>query len=96
MSYLMKFERRADKLRDMLVGKHPVTNPVFYVQWRSVAGLIEVNHRSYSDVAIFQRKHSRLGQLFRDNKEQECYFVAQAVRKALSLPVETTFKYWLS
>jgi len=92
MSYLMKFERRADRMR----GYAPTPqkpNPVFHVQWRSIAGLVEVNTRTPQNVTVFYRQYSRLGNLLKANNEQECYFVGQAIRKALDLPPGTTFSY---
>jgi hypothetical protein len=85
----MKFERRPDK--KLATYDHP--NPVFHVQWRSVKGLIEVNPRAPQNVIIFYKRWSHLGDRFAQNHEQECYFVAQAVRKALDLPPDTTFSY---
>lgn len=97
MSYLMKFDRRADKVHKNVAGTianpENLANPVFHVQWRSISGLVEVNPRAPQNVVIFYRRYSRLGELFAKNHEQECYYVAQAVRKALDMPADTTFSY---
>lgn len=84
MSYLTKFERRRDIPRQEPDGVITL-RPVFYIQWRSVTGSIELTPPSAAGTLYaYYKRRTKLGGLIRNDRESERHYLAKAIAQALA------------